>query len=114
MITPGWPIAPGMPLPGLDFIRDRVAAAAREAEQQSVEKSIAVKALDGSSNHGYYFHATDRAPKPGEFKYMDQGVVQVGGVNLAFTILTNDGQERTIGAALEMLRSAQHNLGGAI
>ena len=46
------------------------------------------------------------APKVGEFKYLTQGIVCLGQINVAFTILTNDGQESVIKAALDALREA--------
>ncbi len=62
--------------------------------------------LVGPNSRGYYFFATDRAPAPGEWKYLTQGAVQVGAIALTFTILTNDGQEADAKAALELIRLA--------
>lgn len=94
-------------------LRDQVAKAAKNAETQSVEPSIVVKDFSGASEPGYYFSATDRAPKPGEYKYMTQGMIRAGGVVLTFTVLTNDGQAEVVKAALEMLRTAHHAGGDA-
>jgi hypothetical protein len=33
-------------------------------------------------------------------------MVQLGAINLAFTVLTNDGQDGIVNAALDMLRGA--------
>jgi hypothetical protein len=79
-----------------------------------VEKSLPLKALTGPSGSGYYFVATDRAPALGEWKYLTQGIIRVDDIVLAFTILTNDGQEATVTAALGMLRHAVHNPTGAV
>src|SRR5208283_5181837 len=65
-INAAWDIAP-------DRIRSIVAAAAKSAEPQSVEGSLALHDLVGTSGHGYYFVATDKAPAPGEWKYLTQG-----------------------------------------
>jgi hypothetical protein len=69
---------------------------------ESVEGILPIQALRGPHNQGYYFRATDRAPKAGEFKYLMQGIVELGGINLAFTVLTNDGQNATEKAALRV------------
>jgi len=42
--------------------------AAQSALSQAVEKSLPVQELRGGNAQGSYFSATDRAPKPGEFK----------------------------------------------
>ena len=88
-------------------IRALVAAAAQAAQSQSVEKSLAIQELPGSAGHGFYFLATDRAPNPGEWKYLTQGAVGIGGAMLAFTILTNDGQAAVGAAAFDMLQHAR-------
>jgi hypothetical protein len=37
---------------------------------------------------------------------MTQGIARTGDVIIAFTVLTNDGQEAVVKAALDMLRGA--------
>ena len=87
-------------------IRAFVGEAAKAAESQSVEKHLAIRDLPGANGRGFYFLATDRAPAPGEWKYLTQGAVGVGNVLLVFTILTNDGQDEIAAAALQMVRQA--------
>lgn len=82
---------------GIDVIKDRV-----------VEKEVGVKELNGATGPGYYYTVTDRAPKPDEYKYMTSGMLRVGDLAVSFTVLTNDGQQKTIEQALAMLRSAIH------
>jgi hypothetical protein len=72
----------------------------------TIEGTLPPQELSGAANHGYYFKATDRAPKVGEFKYLTQGIVCLGEINLAFTVLTNDGQDSVIKAALDAMREA--------
>ena len=57
--------------------------------------------FQGRSGPGFY-SATDRAPKPGEFKFLTQGIVRVGELAVTFTI-PNDGQEAVVKQALEAL-----------
>jgi hypothetical protein len=108
LLTPVLAVAPHIPPLTADDLRRKVEGAAEHARSQSIEKVIKVKELKGSSGLGYYFSATDRAPKPGEYTYMTQGARQVGSLLLTFTILTNDGQTQTVVDALTMLRSAAH------
>ena len=83
-----------------------VESAAKQAESQSVEGKLTVRDLVGNHGRGNYFFATDKAPAPGEWKYLTQGLIRTNGITLAFTILTNPGQESTAKAALDMLRLA--------
>jgi hypothetical protein len=114
MITAVWGMAPNAGIPEDATIRSMVASAAKSAEAQSVEGSLAIHNLVGSGGRGYYFRATDRAPKPGEWKYLTQGMIRTGAISLAFTILTNDGQAPIEKAALEMLRRAVQQSGEAV
>jgi hypothetical protein len=104
LITAVW--SPGGGVPDDAKIKSTAAIAAKSAESQSVEGSLPLQNLVGASGRGYYFRATDRAPKPGEWKYLTQGMIRTGGIALTFTILTNDGQAAIEKSALEMVRLA--------
>lgn len=106
LITAVWGTSPGEAVPDDAKIRSTVALAAKSAEGQSVEGALSLKDLTGTSGRGYYFRATDRAPAPGEWKYLSQGMIRTGAIALTFTILTNDGQAAAERAALEMIRLA--------
>jgi len=108
LLTPMWATRPGAVMPGSMEIKQSVERAAGNAKSQSVEKELPIKELKGTSVAGYYFSATDRAPKPGEFKYMTQGMLRLGELVLTFTVLTNEGAETVIHDALIMLKEAMH------
>jgi len=110
LITPlaGTPAGPA--LSDENKLRAIVTAAARSALSQSVEMTIPVHDLTGPEAHGFYFFATDRAPKPGEWKYLTQGMININGAPFAFTILTNDGQEVIAKTALELIRTASFHI----
>ena len=106
-VTPRWPD----PHAASDFgtpksIHEIVANAAQAAAPQSVEGKLSIVTMGGGQGPGYYFDATDRAPKPGEFKYMTQGAVAVGEVVCTFTILTNDKKSAVKNKALTMVSRA--------
>ena len=88
-------------------LKQRVDQAMAARKSQS-ENELRLQELKGPSAHGYYFSATDRAPKPGEHKHLTQGIVLVDDLIVAFTILTNDGQEGIAADALAAIRSATH------
>jgi len=71
-----------------------------------VEQEIAVPELRGSSFESHYFSVMDRAPKPGEYKYMPQGIVRLGQVLTTFTLFRNEAPESLVAEALAMLKGA--------
>ncbi|MGO9850295.1 MAG: hypothetical protein ACLPTM_01575 [Steroidobacteraceae bacterium] len=106
LITPITAPKPENTVPDDVAIRAMVSASARKLESQSVEKQLLLKDLVGPTCRGYFFVATDKAPAPEEWKYLAQGVVRIGGIALAFSVLTNDGQQPIAKAAIEMVRQA--------
>jgi hypothetical protein len=107
-ITAVWSNSPASKFPDETAIRSEVAGAAIAAAPQSVEGVLPPREIKGVDGRGYYFAATDRAPNPGEYKYLTQGIIRVGEISLAFTVLTNDGQEAVVQSALEIMRTAVH------
>ena len=77
------------------------------AKTQSVEKSLPIQSFGSGEVQGSYYSATDRAPKPGEFKYMTQGAMSVNGLPVAFTILSNGNAQAAVAPALRMLSAAR-------
>jgi hypothetical protein len=114
LVTAVWESSLGSAAPDDAKIKSAVALAAKSAESQSVEGSLSPQNLVGGSGRGYYFRATDRAPKPGEWKYLTQGMIRTGEIALTFTILTNDGQATIEKEALEMVRLAVQQSGEAV
>ncbi len=108
LVTPIWRARADLPVATKDAIKQGVQRAADEAKKQAVEKTIPVVEFAGSSGPGFYFSATDKAPNPGEYKYLTQGLLNVGELTVTFSILTNDGPEQVTQEALNMLKSAVH------
>jgi hypothetical protein len=106
MVTAGGGAIPGEQSLDTSTLRKQVESAAKSAGSQSIEKLIKMQELTGPAINGFYFSATDKAPKTGEYRCMTQGIARLGDIVLAFTILTNDGQDAIVKAGLEMLRGA--------
>ena len=111
-ITPEWPDPTGKAVRELAQLRDAIRDAAERVKPQAVEPYLEVRQLNGANGVGYYFAATDRDPGPGEFKYMNQGALQVGTLTLWFTILADDGEDTVAVEALAMLQAATHRRTG--
>ena len=114
LVTPLWSEKTETPKQDAAQVRQQVQQAADDIGAQAVEKTIAIIELKGASGTGYYFTATDRAPEPGGFKYLTQGMLPVGQLLVLFTILTNDGQQNITTAGLAMLSSATQTTTGTI
>lgn len=105
MITPIWPSSGDARPPTPEFNRAMVAAGAERAKAQSVEAELPVRDLSGPGVFGAYFSATDKAPKPGEFRNMTQGLVVVGELHVSFTLLSNGDPAAVTGAVLQVMQS---------
>lgn len=109
LVTTVWPATKDRPPQSREALRKQVERAAENAKSQAIESELRVIELQGRSGEGFYFSATDRAPKPGEYRFLIQGILRVGELTVTFTILTNDGQEHTVKQGIELLKSAWHD-----
>jgi hypothetical protein len=108
LVTPIWRARPEVPVATKEALRQSVQKAADELKAQALEQTIPIIELTGASGPGFYFSVTDKAPNPGEYKYLTQGLLRVGELAVSFSILTNDGQEQVREDALTLLKSAVH------
>ena len=108
VVTPVARQKPGASADTAIKMRHSVQQGADKVKPGATEQYLPVEQLTGAPGPGYYFSATDREPKPGEFKYLTQGMLLVGDVVVGFSILTNDAQEKVRDQALAMLKSATH------
>jgi len=84
---------------GLGGVRGIVEEAGKHMLKDSVEKKLILKEFSQGILKGYYFSLTDKAPKPGEYKYVKQGAVMSSQFYLSFTILyknSNDPSKEAI------------------
>lgn len=82
----------------------------RDFLRQSVEKELVVEPMGKGDVRGARVCATDRAPKPDEYKYICQGIFTHEGAALIFTLLYNEsGMEdaKQALAALDALHFTQ-------
>jgi hypothetical protein len=89
----------------LKSIRKVVQGAADQLKNKAVETAIPVRALNASHAAGYYISVTDKSPKPGDYKFLNQGLGRIGPLHMSFTILSNDGSGKVMAAAMAMVRS---------
>ncbi len=77
---------------------------------KSVENRLVVQQVRGINNIGYFFSLTDKAPNPGEFRYMTRGGMAVGNLLLNVTILYRVKDSPPLREALSMLREARQSV----
>lgn len=106
LITPTWPASKDRGPQSAEELRTAVERGAQAVKPQAVESELRIVEFKGRSGPGFYFSATDRAPKPGEYRFVTQGSIRVGELSVSFTILTNDGQDAVVKQALEALKGA--------
>ena len=112
LVTPMWPFKPDVPKPSVETVRESVRRAADSAKSRAVEKELKIEEFKGAEAFASYFSATDRAPKPGEYKHMTQGMMGLADLRVTFTVLVNDDREVIVLKALDMLRGARLEAGG--
>ena len=109
MVTPLWRARPDLPPFSRASVRQNVEQGLKAIRSQALEQDIPIVEFRGKGGAGWYYDATDRAPKPGEFAYLRQGMLMVSGeLVLWFTILTNDRKDPALAGAMRMLQGAEH------
>lgn len=88
-------------------LRTAVKEAGELTLPQAVETAVTVAEIVGPSMHGAVFTLTDKAPGPGEFKYMMQGFIAAGELSVAVTFLFRDNKSGADAQALRALKSAR-------
>jgi hypothetical protein len=108
MVTPLWNLGNLA-----DFNSDRRVKEAVEGDMQEMaagaaEEKLEIKSIKSANAYGYYFTATDKSPKPGEWKYVLQAGVATGKLLLSVTVLTHERDAPIFTEILDVLRSARH------
>jgi len=93
--------------------RDRVRTSVEKDGQRLLpnisETKIVLTEIKGVSHSGYYFSVTDKAPNPGEYRYMTRGAICVGNLLLNLTILHRVKDSQAVRDALSLLREAKQS-----
>jgi hypothetical protein len=107
-VTPAWEEVPGGPAAEERSMRERVEKYLEGVKPGAVEKQIDLVKIESPPGPGFYFSATDQAPRSGDYKFLTHGMFKAGGLAVSFTILTRDGQAQIVRDALAMLKTAKH------
>jgi len=91
-----------------DWLRKDVQGEAEKLLPRAVEKVAKLHELRGTQCIGFYYALTDRESKPGEYKYMTQGIFLTGELLTTFTALHRDMESPDVPKALEGLAAATY------
>jgi hypothetical protein len=90
-----------------DKVRTLVEKDGQKLLPNAVETKIILQEIQGVDHTGYYFSVTDKAPDPGEYRYMTHGAIGVGNLLLSATILHRVKESESVKDALSALREAK-------
>lgn len=107
-LTPIWRARPDVPPFTRENVRANVAKGIDAVREQALEKEIPLTEFPGGAGPGWYFDATDKAPKAGEYKYLRSGMLIVGDLLVAFAILSDGRDEPVMAEAMRILQGAAH------
>lgn len=108
LLTPIGPLGANTAVPDAAEMKRVVEKTIERLKPQSVEKEVLAQEITSATVRGYYFSVTDKAPKHGDFKYLTQGMVQIGALPVTFSVLTHGGSERVLQQALALLKTAEY------
>jgi hypothetical protein len=89
------------------YMRHVIDSAVKEFQKSSVEKKLEPRAFSKDGTRGYTVCATDRAPKPDEFKYVCQGIATNDELAVIFTVLYNERGKQSAEKATAALEALQ-------
>ena len=107
MITVHWSKTGEQDFNSQNKVRPLVEKDGKKLLPSTAETKIVLKEIKGVTHTGYYFSVTDKAPNPGEYRYMTRGAIGVGNLLLNFTILHRLRNSQSVQEALSMLRDAK-------
>lgn len=107
LITPIWSDRNDPAFNSTANIKEFMSQVAKRMEPTAVERGLPLRAIDVAAGRGYFFWATDRAPKPGEYEYLAQGSVPTGPFLVQFTILTHDPYPMGTSKGLAIIKSVR-------
>jgi hypothetical protein len=107
MITPLWNPNGDEAFNSNDAIRELMEQEAQAMKTRALEKELALIPIKGSAAHGYYYAATDKAPKPEEWEYMLRAGVACGELLISGTFLTHEKSSSVVSETLQVFQSAK-------
>lgn len=100
-------VTPGLPMRSTGEVKAAVRRMGEAALATSVEKDLVLERVDGTDGAGFFYSLTDRRETPAfGARHLTQGIMEVGPLRLAVTVLANEPASAARAAALDLLRTA--------
>lgn len=107
VITPLWSPTHDASFNDQEHIRKLIDGDRNGMAPRSVEPTLELVELHGPSVRGFYFKATDKAPKAGDYEHVIRAGLGIGDLLLSATILSHEKDSEGVRAALEVLRDVR-------
>jgi hypothetical protein len=109
MISVLWSKTGGKDFSSQGNIRAFVEKDGQKLLTNAVEAKLVLQEIKGINHTGYYYSVTDKAPNPGEYRYMTRGAIGVGDLFLNFTVLHRVKDSQAVQDTLSILREAKQS-----
>lgn len=86
-------------------LKEMTQKAATRYQSRVEQKELVVEEFNSNTLSGYYFEASDKTPKLGEYKYMTYGYVRAYDFLVWFIVLSNDKGLATYEPAVDVLKT---------
>jgi hypothetical protein len=107
MITPLWNSEEENLFGSEDKIRALVEDDWKAFSKKAKEPKPKLHQISGTGSDGFYYTATDKAPKKGEYKYLLRAGIKVGDLLLSVTLLSHKKDSQAIKDGLHLLKEAR-------
>lgn len=105
MITPVWSAKRERGFNSDKKLQEVINAEREQLIAGAAEEEIIIEKIEGPKASGYYFIATDKAPKPGQWEFTIRAVMATGELLVGVTVLGHDKESDEVKDALELIRS---------
>ena len=98
----------GVPTRSTGEIKAAVRAMGEARLAGSAERKLVLERVEGTDGTGFFFSLTERRSDPGaEPRHLTQGIMAVGPLRLAVTVLADEPASAAPAMALDLLRTAE-------
>jgi hypothetical protein len=107
LLTPLWNTNGAKGFNSAENVREFVTFSAKQLASNSVEKNLVVETIPREKGNAFYFFATDRAPKKGEYPYLIQGAIGMDDLVVSVSLLFRNKEAEAMDAVLNLFSTAR-------
>lgn len=107
LIMPMWSPTGDASFNSQEKMKQLMEAEKKHLAPRAEESDLLIDSFGGPQVKGFYVFASDKAPRPGEFKYLVRACAAVGDLMLSVTFLSNEKESEAMDDALALLRGVK-------